>query len=149
MPSQEYYISERFIHDDICEAVEQGIAAMRVAWSRDHNLAPFAVSWPAETIYADDGRSIDRACAMELQAVPKEEWRQALLDLMQRTKSYALLLAEQQDGAVVVKMESQHGAKSWHLPIRRSGDIRILGAATTQVDGPHLGILWQPTLPTA
>jgi hypothetical protein len=64
--------------------------------------------------------------------------------LVQKTEAYALLLVEQREQAVVVIVESNHGSKSWHIPVENHGDVSALGKPTERVDTDAIGILWRP-----
>jgi hypothetical protein len=140
----DYYTSERFIHDDLCTLAEASIPTLYNSWKELQKIDPFLITWPAETVKAGDGAAINGACTLELKEVPKEEWRSTILEALQLTKAYALLLVEQREHEILAILESKHGSKSWHMPIQQRGDIKVLGRSTSRADTDSLGYLWRP-----
>jgi hypothetical protein len=143
MANREYYTSERFIWDRLKRDAERGLSGIYKTWKLSGKIEPFLISWPAEVILDDKGLPTDAPC---LRNLPSDEslWTSAIVTFAQKTKSYALLVAEQLDDKreVRVTLESHHGTRSWTLPILISGDIRTLGDAVVQDDVHKIGVLW-------
>jgi hypothetical protein len=141
--SLEYYTSEQFIHDDLCSQAQGGVNRLYQTWKTAKKIDPFLVAWPSTPVKAKDGTPIDGPCLMELSDVNRDEWHPLILEAIQKTSAYAILLAEQKPEAVQVILESEHGARCWTLPIVRSGDAYVLGSAQVTNDKECLGLLWR------
>lgn len=141
----DYYTSERFIHDDLCDQAEGGVKRLYEVWKKHKKIDPFLVTWPSTPVQAKDGTPIDGPCVLELYDVNREEWHPLILEALQKTSAYALLIAEQLPDEIKVILESQHGTRCWTLPITRSGDALILGNAQVTDDKECLGLLWRRT----
>lgn len=143
MPDREYYTSERFIWDRLKNDAQRGLSGIYSTWKTAGKIEPFLISWPAEKILDDNGVPTDDPC---LRSLPSDEslWPKTIVSFAQRTKSYALLMAEQlaEKREVRVTLESHHGTRSWTIPILVSGDIRTLGDAVIQDNVHKIGILW-------
>lgn len=143
MPDLEYYKSERFIWDRLKNDAARGLDSIYKTWKRVGRVDPFIISWPAETILDDNGLPTTDPCLRDL---PQDEslWPAVIVTFAQKTKSYAMLLAEQleKQREVRVVLESHHGTRSWTLPILVSGDIRALGDPVMQDNVHKIGILW-------
>lgn len=147
MPDREYYTSERFIWDDLCQQAESGIPSLYESWKKVRRIEPFLLAWPSEPVLDDQGILLDRTCLLDLKGDPGA-WSQTFRAFAARTKAYALLLAEQHAGVVRTILESHHGTRSWSLPILTSGDIRYLGTPPLVADNLHqIGILWSRKSP--
>jgi len=147
MADLEYITSERFIHDDICREAKAGIKTLYKSWAKDGCIYSFIMVWPSERIRVR-GKSTEHAVHFVL---PKEReyWSKYLIRLVQKTAAYALLLVEQRKQAVVVIVESNHGSKSWHIPIENHGDTLSLGKPEERVDTDAVGLLWRPNKASA
>jgi hypothetical protein len=141
MHNSEYYRSERFIWDRLREEAARGIPGIYKTWKIARKVEPFIIGWPAEAILDDNGVPTEDTCLLSL---PEDQdlWSTTLLTFAQKTKAYALLLAEQLKDEVRVVLESHHGTRSWSIPILVSGDIRTLGTAVVKDDTHRIGILW-------
>lgn len=146
MVDNNYFVSERFIHDDLVRKVAQGIHTLYDEWRAHHRIQPFLLTWPSTPVRAEDGTSIDGACRLELADTTKDERWRLIQEAMVVTKAYALLLCEQHDDYVELILESQHGTKHWVLPIQRSGDVSVLRPAEQGANERALGLLWQKTV---
>lgn len=138
--------NERFIHDILLQRVAPGVAALYDEWREKRRITPFFLSWPAVTIYDEQGEPIEGVCRMDLSSVQRDRWTKTIVQAVQRTQAYAILLCEQRDSDVQIILESHHGSRCWTLPIERHGDIKVLGPASTRDDTECLGILWRPNL---
>lgn len=135
--------NERFIHDELATRAKSGLPAIKEQWRTRQTIDPFFVSWPAEHIIADDGVEVTDHFVLDL---PKDKtmWKELMLRAIRRTKSYAILLAEELEGSVLVTFESPHGTRSWRFPIRDHGNVRVLGKPVQKDDYDRIGILWSP-----
>lgn len=138
-----YFTSERFIHDDLLARAAAGVESLYRTWREEGRIDPFFIAWPAEPVQTREGSMIAGPCMLELPA-DRRTWNKKMLEAMRLTRAYAILLTEQRDEDVRVILESPHGARCWTVPIERHGDVRALGRASSQDDGPCLGILWKP-----
>lgn len=137
-----YYRSERFIWDNLKVNAATGITSLYKSWRQKGRVEPFAISWPSETILDDSGLPLQGSCLIDLPS-DHAQWNQTLVKFVGRTKSYALLLAEQLPREIRVILESHHGTRSWVIPILISGDIRTLGTASIHDNVHKIGILWK------
>jgi hypothetical protein len=138
----EYFTSERFIHDNLIDQAEAGLRGIYRHWRDERNVDPFLVTWPSEPVPDDKGIPITDACVLSLPE-DRKEWQKLILDAIQRTKAYGILLVEQRDGDVRAILETKHGAKCWTLPIVRSGDLLVLKKPEVTTNRENLGLLWQ------
>jgi hypothetical protein len=136
------YNPQRFIHDELVRRADQGIKGIYNAWKDDGRVDPFIAGWPSEKLLDSDGVIIDGICMKNL---PKDRstWSEELSEFVLHTKAYALLLVEQQHDSVIAILESQHGTRSWTIPIYRSGDRDVLGEPKVEDDTRSIGLLWR------
>jgi hypothetical protein len=142
----DYFTSERFIHDGLIRTAEAGVHGLYEHWKREHKIDAFVVTWPAEAVLDDHGKTLSDTCVFELQDSTKPEWQILMLKLVQRTKAYGILFVEQRTSDIRAIFETKHGAKCWTIPIARSGDASILKKAEVTVDRENLGLLWRPKM---
>ena len=143
MPS-EYITSERFIHDELIRRAERSVNHIPNLWRKLGKIPPTALSWPAAAVKTDDGEEVDGVISMEL-PIEESDRSHALRELVKRTKPYGLLLIEQHGKHEVRALfETHHGSRSWSLPIRRHGDVNVLGTPIVKEDTESIGILWRP-----
>lgn len=140
--------NERFIHDELLRRATAAMGSIKEAWRRMQKIEPFLISWPAEHLEADDGSIITHQVLTEL-PVNKKERGALMLQAIERTCPYAILLAEEREDLVVVIFESSHGTHSWRYPIKNHGNVRILGKPKERDDVDCVGILWSPKTPEA
>lgn len=143
----EYVASERFIHDNIVREAIAGLPAITTTWREKGSVDPFLIAWPSKPLRADDGSIIDRQVYTDL-PTDRSGWKKLFADFVERTKPYALLLAEEDEDEVLVVVESKHGTKSWHFTIERHGPDRILKDPVEKTNKASIGILWQRRMPT-
>lgn len=74
----------------------------------------------------------------------KKEWPFVLHRLVTEYKAYAILLVEQKTVEILVIVESPHGTKSWHIPIRNHGNVQVLDDPIEKTDVDTIGLLWSP-----
>lgn len=143
MPDIDYYTSERVIWDNLKKYAEAGVKSLYEQWKTKGSIDPFAVTWPGTTIFDLGGLPVTGPCTIELKRAIGS-WSVTLRRLVEITDAYALLLVEQKDNDLQVILESHHGTRSWTIPIRQSGDVRVLGDPTIQDNVNRIGILWEP-----
>ena len=142
MVEEDYYKSERFIHDELLKVAARGVAGIYEVWKDDGKINSFVIGWPAEKLLDDDGVPLEDACVKELPD-DRTSWSRELTEFASRTKAYALMLAERKDGKILVIFESHHGTRSWTIPIYRSGDRDVLGREAVVDDTHSIGLLWK------
>lgn len=138
----EYYESELFIWDSVLGRVEKGLESILQSWRQKQKIEPFAIAWPAETVYDKRGIPIEDPVLMDLPP-DRRAWKGMMIDFVKATKPYALLLGEQRSEDVVVIVESHHGTRSWIYPIETHGRERVLGKPKTRDDVDCIGVLWR------
>lgn len=142
--SRDYLANERFIHKELCYRAQQSVNHLYEIWKKDGKIMPVLLTWPAEPIRDDvTGKPIEGICALDLPE-PIGERVTSIRKMVEKTKAYALLLAEERNGSVKVILESPHGTRCWTLPIHQSADVRFLGEATIEDDKERVGLLWSP-----
>ncbi len=135
---------ERFIHDELLRRAETGLPGIRDAWKRFGKLDPFLISWPSEHVKCDDGTVVTDFFTLDLPS-DRGRWSSLIVQTIEKTKPYALLLAEETKSHVSVIFESVHGTRSWRFPIKKHGDARVLGSPTSRDDVDRIGVLWSPS----
>lgn len=141
--STDYYVNERFIHDDLIEKAQRTVDFLYGVWSKDGKIDPILVTWPAETIKDDEGNQVEGACVLSLPHDSSKHYK-AISAAIARTKAYGFLVIEQREKDVRVLLETPHGTRSWLIPIVKSADVYILGPAHTTVDKECIGFIWRP-----
>lgn len=143
---REYLTSERFIHENIMQQAETLLARYRELWKKGAKRQNLFFTWPAVEVQDDDGTGIEGVCAMYLPEA-RAEWAQAMRQMVVRTKAYALFLLEVREREVKAILESNHGTRTWTIPILLRGDVHVLGPAEKQDDHENVGLLWQKKNP--
>lgn len=140
--STEYFTSERFIHDDLVLEAEMGLGSLYETWAMQSRIEPFLLVWPAHPVEYR-GRKTEDVVPFDL---PEDRgtWHTELRRRVHEASAYGILLAEQHDDVIVVIFESQHGTKSWRIPIKDHGDVRVLGDPVELTDTDSIGVLWAP-----
>lgn len=144
---EEYYTSERFIHDELVRRAEDTLYSLYDTWRQQKSIQPFLLCWPAGPVTANNGASISGPCVLELPPEGRDQWHNLILGSVRATGAYALLLVEQKESHIQVTLESQHGAHCWKMQIVQRGVDRILKQPTPTVNEEHVGVLWSPQLP--
>lgn len=132
---------ERVLHDALILLVEKNLTSLEASWRTQKKIQPFMLSWPQEPISDDEGEIIDNVVLMELPA-DKQERKKEVTELVFRTKPCALLLCEQLGDKVLVIFESPLGTKSWTYPLRKHGDVTVLGSKSSRENTESIGLLW-------
>ncbi len=151
MSNLAYFRSERFIHDGLAELAGTIAEKTREEWKKTRTLAPYALTWPSDTLKADDGGSIERAVICRFpEDFTSEQRMAALRRMVERTKAYGLVLIERHQNAlknlddIWVLFETHHGARAWRMRLERHGDITVCCAPEVREDAEYVGILWRP-----
>lgn len=140
---REYIVSERFIHDGLLKDGDFLVKRLYKLWKRDRRIEPSVLMWPSHELTADDGGKIDRLIAMTLP--PEiEEHKSQLRAAVDRVSAYAFFIVRREGSEVKALLETPHGTRSWTIPIQRSADVELLGAATVRDDKDWFGLLWVP-----
>lgn len=142
---REYIISEKFIWDDLLDRAAHAITVLKRMWKKKHKLPSMILSWPASAVKDDKGKTIDDVISL---TVPDNiTLSKAIRDMVVRTKPYALLVCDtRQQDVVKVFLESHHGARTWTIPVKRHGDVRVLEEESYKDNGECLGVLWRKTV---
>lgn len=129
--------SPELIHADLAEEAGWGINSLYTSWSESNRIDPFMVVWPSETVIFN-GESVNDAIPFQL-PLDKEQQRAFIKKAVKKTKAWAVLLVEQRAEAVVAVFESPVGTRSWHLPIKRRGDVLVLTDAKEYENTDYVG----------
>lgn len=139
---REYFISELWIHDDLVKQAERSLVSIEESWRLEGHVDPFLISWPANDVYANDGSKVKGPVLYSLEKSPAARRRQ-ILEAIEQTGPYGLLMCEELKTELCVLFETQHGAVSWHFPIEPRGSHRVMGKVTRRRNRDHIGILWR------
>jgi hypothetical protein len=143
MNGLDYYISERFIHDELARCAEVGLDGVYRGWKKDKKVLPFIITWPSDSVLATSGKTIEGPCVMQLPEDQREIWQELMIKAIQVTNAYAILRTEQREDDIQVIFESKHGSRCWTIPIVRSGDANVLRQPRVTDDKEHIGLLWK------
>jgi hypothetical protein len=139
-----YIQSERFIHDDLMRKAEEVVLSVRDAWRTQRKIEPYVITWPREEVTADDGTTITHAVFCPIPPeFDKPRRMQALQQLVERTRAYGLLFVEQRENSILILFETQHGARSWCIPLAWHGDVQVPGQAEVKNNSECVGLLWR------
>lgn len=116
------------------------VEKLRGQWDKEMT-AYVAMTWVAEPIQDDEGKSINDKVILELPN-NKEEWWPLLIKLITRTKAFGLLLVQFQHDTAKVIFESPFGSRSWSMHLERHGDTKTLSRPTVLDDVESIGLLW-------
>ena len=72
-----------------------------------------------------------------------EERPAAIVAAARRCKAYGLLMTEQLATDIRLIFESAHGTRTWRIPIKRHGDIQVLGQHSMRDNAESIGVKWQ------
>jgi hypothetical protein len=132
---------DRVIHDDIINYVDDAIHKIYDMWKKRKCVPPFFLSWPRVTVSDYEGKKVNDVCTLDLPE-DRSRWTDLMVQAVQLTKSFAILLVEQREEDILLILESGHGTRSWSLPIERRGDVTMLGKPVKKTDADRIGLLW-------
>lgn len=138
---QEYIQSGRFIHDELLRRCELLIVKVVQLFRQDKRVYPSMLIWPVDTVMATNGTKFSGVIFTELsvdQELRKVEVRESIL----RCLAFGALVTEQLDDCVRLIFESQHGTRTWRLPIKDYGGIQVLEHPQVHDNAESIGVLW-------
>lgn len=141
-------LSERFIHDELRRRAEQAVNHLRELWKEHRKIDPILLLWPAEPVQTKEGVMFEGCVYCELPAAESER-RATILKALERIRPYAVLLVEQHELDVKAIFETHQGTRTWTLPIKRHGDVRVLYDPKMADDEESLGLLWRRGMPSS
>ncbi len=145
----EYISSEWLIHDILVRKTQRMVDKFRQLWSKGQRVRKACFfTWPAESIKDDNGKDLVEICIAALPDDPAE-WAKDMKEMVVRTKAYALVLMEPEAKCVKFIFESQHGTRTWVIPIQRRGDVDVLGPETYEDNVQSVGLLWRKNRPSS
>ena len=139
---KEYIQSGRFIHDELLRRCEPLTAKVIQQFRRDKTIRPTLLLWPTDSVKASDGNLFSGVLFTELPEsgdARKKEIRDAII----RSNAFAALVTEQVDNTVRLIFESEHGTRTWRLPIRDYGGVQVLERTAPRDNAESIGVLWQ------
>ena len=140
----DYFRSERFIHDDLANRAARIADEVREDWKKNHQVAPFAVTWPETSLRSDDGGSVEGAVLCRLPQLTHAQQHDVLKRMVEKTKAYGLVLVRPSIDRISVLFETRHGARAWTMQLERHGDVTVCMDPVVANDGECVGLLWQP-----
>lgn len=146
--NNDYITSENSIHEGLLEESKAMVEHIYTVWSTQKKMPALAFTWPATTVFSDDGIPIDRIVSLTLPD-ESEERSKALRYMVERTKAYGLFVIDPKDDEIKAVLETPHGSRSWTIKVRRSGDVKILSRPTVQDNVESIGLLWRRSVGTA
>lgn len=129
-------------HAGLLKEAAKLVEKMKQIWSDEGLVEAYAFSWPAPQTRSDDGTLVQDLVMM---AVPKEGELIALRRFVERTRARGLLLIREEGSTIIALFETQHGARSWIVPIERRGDYWALSTPVVEDNRRSVGILWSPS----
>lgn len=131
--------SERTIHDGLLKKCDGMVSELRRNYKREKDST--AIAWVSRDIRDDAGNTINDFVLLEL---PEDRtgWMDILLQLIQKTDAFALLVVDRQQPGLKVVFESRFGARSWTLKEERHGDVDVLSKPIVLDDVESIGLLW-------
>jgi hypothetical protein len=135
-------VAGRTLHDAIAKKAALGLKSIYATWKRHKKLTPFVLVWPTSDLNFKECLPTESEVVVDL---PEDSaaWTPILLKLFEDTDPFAVLLAQQKGGEILLVLESEYGTSSWHIPIRRHGPDRVLGQPSEKADEDCLGLLWR------
>lgn len=138
---KEYFASGRHIHDELCKRCLPAVNSLYDAWRTDKRIHTSLLLWPSESVRNQHGdpfsgvifHAIDGSVGTRVAEVTRAA---------KACDAYALLLVEQLDDAVRAIFESEHGTRTWRLPIKNHGDVQVLGRPIVRDNAESIGVRW-------
>lgn len=138
---REYIASGRFIHDELRRRCEAAVAKLYDIWRKDKRILPSLLLWPNDSVRTVEGTGFTGVVFTELsedEAARPAEIRSAAA----QCNAFGLLLTEQLPGVVRVVFETEHGTRAWRLPIKKHGDVQVLGRPSISDNTDSIGVRW-------
>lgn len=143
-----YISSEKFIHDELIRRAARAVQHIPTLWKKYGRAESSVIFWPADSIKVE-GREFAGAVYSDLPAAGAERDK-FLLEAVGKVKPYGIFVVEQfGKERIRAIFESHHGTRSWSIPIKKHGDVYVLGSADSKDNAEHLGLLWSPRQGTA
>lgn len=138
----DYITSERAIHDELTRRCQAAVAQVYSIWKRFRNVHPTLLLWPGESLRVPSGPEFTGVVFMVLPEA-KEERPAAIVEAARRCKAFGLLTTEQLETDIRLLFESAHGTRTWRIPIKQHGDIRVLGPPSMKDNVESIGVKWR------
>lgn len=138
---KEYIQSGRFIHDELLRRCEPLADKVMAQFKRDRCIHPTLLIWPTDTVRTTSGDYFSGVVFTELVQEPDKR-RQDVRDAIIRTAAFAALLTEQLETDIRLIFESEHGTRTWRLPIKNYGGVQVLERSKPRDNAESIGVLW-------
>lgn len=138
---KEYVLSGRFIHDELASRCLAAVNKLYDLWRTDKRIMPTLLLWPTDSVRATDGSRFSGVVFTAL-SENKTERTSEIRNAVTQCNAYGLMLTEQLEETVRVIFETQHGTRTWRLPIKNHGDVQILGRPSVSDNTEAIGVLW-------
>lgn len=138
---RDYISSERFIHDGIIHQIEVMVEEFRNLWVQKRGrINSFAITWVSEPIETPTGVINDKV-TFEL-PLDRPRWKALLVELVEKSKAYGVLLVDVREDSVRAIAETPHGSRCWYMTPVSRGDYKALSRPSPLDNVEELGLLW-------
>jgi hypothetical protein len=128
-------------HSRLLELAARVIPTVLDLWREHKSIEPTLLLWPTRVITARTGEPVTLV-TVDLPTDAAQR-RPKILEAAKACDAYGLLLTEQLEDSVRMILESKHGTRTWRFPIKRHGDVCILGQPSYRDNSESIGVRWQ------
>jgi hypothetical protein len=110
-------------------------------WREHKSIEPTLLLWPAHEVTTIEGKT----ATLVTVDLPKDtgQRRAKIVEAAHACDAYGLLLTEQLEDAVRMILESGQGTRTWRFPIKKHGDVSILGQPSYRDNTESIGVRWK------
>jgi uncharacterized protein YfaQ (DUF2300 family) len=117
------------------------VRAVYASWREHREVHPTLLIWPGDSLRAVGDPEFTGVVFMALSEDAADRPAQ-MVAAAAKCKVYALLLTERKGDVIRMLFESEHGTRTWTIPIQTRGDIQLLGRASIKDNAESVGIKW-------
>lgn len=139
---KDYITSERFIHDELMRRCQAAVKQVYTFWKQHRKVHPTLLLWPGDSLRIPGNPEFTGVVFLALPELV-EERPAAIIAAAKRCSAYGMLMTEQLETDIRLLFESAHGTRTWRIPIKRHGDIRVLGPPSMKDNTESIGIKWR------
>lgn len=129
------------MHNVLLLRCQAAVHRVQDNWRHKQGIEPVILLWPNTSVRTDDGTDFSGVLFDTLPSTP-ENRKGAIQSKVARCDAFAVLAVEELDNAVRLLFESRCGTRSWRLPIKRQGDLKVLGQPEHRDNAEAIGVLW-------
>lgn len=110
-------------------------------WREHKSIEPTLLLWPIRNVVTIEGKT----ASLVTVDLPKDadQRKTKILEAARACNAYGLLLTEQLEDAVRMILESEQGTRTWRFPIKRHGDVSVLGQPSYKDNTESIGVRWK------